>query len=163
MTEWRALTGSDVVDLAVRLRSLDWSWLLADVPALAADFGWAIGPTYRYSVSVGTELGPNTGSVSGRSETADEIGIRVTDFADDDAESRTRVRDAFADMASTITTVLGPPTQRIPGEDAEIRWAGAETTVRLRLFTSNVSLYLCTNNALDLEDQVTAMDEQGLL
>ncbi|WP_433562649.1 DUF6301 family protein [Nocardia sp. CA-151230] len=163
MTEWRALSGPEVGDLAVRLRSLDWSWLLADVPALAANFGWTVETTYRYSVSLGAELGPDSGSVSGRSETADKIDVRVTDYADDDSDGRAHVRDAFVDMASAITSVLGPPALRCPGEFAEIRWSGAETTVRLRQFTSSVSLYLCTNTSLALEDQVTAMDEQGLL
>ncbi|MFE3188712.1 DUF6301 family protein [Nocardia sp. NPDC059240] len=163
MTEWRALAGPDVAELALRLRSLDWSWQLADVPALAVDFGWTIGTTYQYSVSVGTELGPRTGSVSGRSETADDISIRVTDYADDDSNGRGHVRDAFANMTSAIISALGPPTLRIPGEDAEIRWAGTETTLRLRDLASCVSLYLFTNSALDLEDRVSALDEQGLL
>ncbi|MEV0464125.1 DUF6301 family protein [Nocardia tengchongensis] len=163
MADWRALSGPEVGDLAVRLLALDWSWLFADVPAVATAFGWTVGTVSPYSVSLGTALGPNRGSVSVRSEKASNIAVKVTDYADDDADGRAQVRDAFADMASAITAVLGAPTLRSPGEYAEIRWAGTETTIRLRWFDASVALYLFTNEALDLEDQEAALDEQGLL
>ncbi|WP_040861317.1 DUF6301 family protein [Nocardia niigatensis] len=163
MTEWRVLPGPEVGKLAVRLASLDWSWSLTDVPALAEDFGWTVRRSYRSSVSLDGELGPDSANVSGRSGTANKIEVRVTNYADDDSSGRARVRDAFADMTSAVTAALGAPTLRSPGEYAETRWAGTQTTVRLREFKNSVSLYLYANEALALEDQATAMDEQGLL
>jgi hypothetical protein len=42
MTEWRALTDDEIVDLATGLRSLKWSWRVDDAPQVAAAFGWEI-------------------------------------------------------------------------------------------------------------------------
>lgn len=163
MTEWRSLTAPEVADLAVRLQSLEWSWLLTDVPALAAEFGWAVERIGPSSARLDTGFGMASGEVSGGSEHPGRIRVQVTDFADDDAAGRAWVRDAFTDMAIAITGALGPPTLREPGKEAEIRWAGAQTTVRLWQFTSSVSLFLMTNALLAAEDEITEMDEKGLL
>lgn len=73
--------------------------------------------------------------------------------------------DAFVRMAAALGTSLGEPTDRRPGADAEIHWAGADTTLVLGISGSAVHLQLATNQRLALDEELRQMDEdeEGLL
>ncbi|NEW39045.1 hypothetical protein GV793_08995 [Nocardia cyriacigeorgica] len=161
MTEWRALTDGEVTDLATRLRSLEWSWRVADGPELAEGFGWQVVLTEPEWVMLDTGFGMGSGEIRGEDDKAVAIEVRVTEFADDSA--RARIRDAFASMADALAAALGAPTARVPGEFPQIRWAGAESTLVLQAMTVSVVLTLVTNTRLADDDRNAALEDQGLL
>ncbi|WP_280234054.1 DUF6301 family protein [Nocardia cyriacigeorgica] len=161
MTEWRALSEGEVTDLATRLRSLEWSWQVADGPELAERFGWRVLLSEPEWVLLDTGLGTGSGEIRGEEEKAVAIEVRVTEFAD--ATERARTRDAFALMADALTDALGAPSARIPGEFPQIRWAGAESTLVLQDMAVSVVLTLVTNARLAADDRNAELEEQGLL
>ncbi|WP_306361455.1 DUF6301 family protein [Nocardia sp. CC227C] len=163
MREWRALTDSEFVELATRLRSLDWSWNLDDAPPLIADFGWTINNTLSQLVKFDTGFGRSTGGVSSLGGRAADISVQVTTYAGRDAEGRARVLDTFAGYTAALIGAIGEPTARLPGEYPEIRWAGAQTTLRLQALSSSVTLHLMTNEGLARHDRIVRLQEQGMM
>ncbi|AFT99879.1 DUF6301 family protein [Nocardia brasiliensis] len=163
MTEWRASSDTEVVRLANRLRSLDWSWQMADVPQLAAAFGWNVQTVLPQSVMLDVGLGMASGGIQGRNGQAEIIEIGVAAGAARDAEGQALVRDTFARLASAITEALGSPTSRLPGEIPEIRWADTDFTLQLICFKTTVRLFLVTNTWLAVHDETVALQEQGLI
>jgi hypothetical protein len=87
------------------------------------------------------------------------VRLRLTDYAGQWDQSQ----DAFARMAAALRTSLGEPTDRKPGTDAEIHWAGADTTLVLDRTGGSVYLELVTNKRLSLDEELRQMDEEGLL
>ncbi|ATL67398.1 DUF6301 family protein [Nocardia terpenica] len=163
MTEWRRLTDSEVVDLATRLRSFNWSWRLADVPILADAFGWQVQTTRPDWVLLDDGFGMASGHVHGRNGAVESIELRVTDYATDDPRGREQVRDAFAGMAVALGASFGEPSARKPGESAEIRWAGPDTTVQLIRVGNSVRLHLVANDYLRDRDRAVELEAEGLL
>lgn len=78
MTGWRALTDDEIVELATGLRSLDWSWQLQDVPAIAARIDWKVLMTRKDWVMLDCGFGLSSGSVNGRDGVAESIELMVT-------------------------------------------------------------------------------------
>ncbi|NKY27760.1 DUF6301 family protein [Nocardia gamkensis] len=163
MTEWRALDDAQIVELATRLLSLDWSWRMADTPQLAAEFGWEVQSLGAKSAILDTGFGMASGGVQGRDEHAEVIEVAVTSRATRDTAGRASLRDAFARMASVLTDGLGAPSSQHPGEDPEIRWAGEKTTLQLVCLRTTVRLYLVTNSWLAMHDKTVELQEQGLI
>ncbi|WP_405165573.1 DUF6301 family protein [Nocardia sp. NBC_01499] len=163
MTEWRALSDADIVELANRLLSLDWSWQMSDVPELASQFGWQIQSVRPQSVILDAGLGMASGRVHGRDSRAEIVELAITTRAAEDAAGRTLVLDMFAWTTSVLTAALGEPSSRIPGELPEIRWAAEETTLRLMCLSATVRLFLVTNAWLTLHDETVELQEQGLI
>ncbi|MGW5450589.1 DUF6301 family protein [Nocardia sp. NPDC003979] len=163
MKRWETLSENEIAELSTRLRNLDWSWQMTDVDALAADFGWEVQATRPDSVRLDVGFGRGSGSVRGYRGAATKIDLAVTAFTGDTTATRTAVRDTFAAMVAAITGAIGAPTSRIPGEYAEVRWAGPDTTLRLVEMTSNIHLYLNTNTDLAAHDETVRYQEQGLL
>jgi hypothetical protein len=157
MTGWRALDDTEIVELALRLRSLPWSWRLADVPELAAEFGWHIERIGPHSVSVDVGFGMDSGGVDGRDGQAKHIVQSVTDSDSDKADS---VWDAFVRMTHALTGALGEPTTRIPGEYPQVRWAGPQHTLALIALPNVVDLELVPNEQLALDDEGDALAEE---
>lgn len=157
------MTDTEVGRLAAQLKSLTWPLLMADASQLAAGFGWTTLSSKPDSVMVDTGSGLAGGRISGRSGYVDGIEVRITDLVGQDDASRAAVGNAFVAAAAAITSAIGAPTTRTPGEFAEIRWAGTETTLRLMDLTVCVKLYLLTNKKLAYEDAVTELDERGQL
>ncbi|WP_062987648.1 DUF6301 family protein, partial [Nocardia anaemiae] len=118
MTGWRALDDAEIVVLALRLRSLDWSWRLADVPELAAEFGWHVERIGPDSARLDTGFGLASGRVDGLDGQAHHIVQRVTDIDSDEADN---VWDAFVRMTRALTEALGEPTTRLPGDYPQVR------------------------------------------
>ncbi|WP_433759743.1 DUF6301 family protein [Nocardia sp. CA-135398] len=156
MTGWRALSDAEIVVLALRLRSLHWSWWLADVQDLAAEFGWRIERIGPHSVSVDVGFGLDSGGVDGWDGQAHHIVQSVTDSASDEADS---VWNAFVRMTRALTDALGAPTMRIPGEYPQVRWAGPQQTLMLRALPNVVNLELVPNEQLALDDEGEALAE----
>ncbi|MEU2177739.1 DUF6301 family protein [Nocardia sp. NPDC019219] len=160
MTEWRALTDSEIVDLAAGLRSLDGSQPMDAVPRLAEDFGWKVLTAHPDRAMLDAGFGMASGKIHGRAGLIVDIKLRVTDFAPNDADGRSRSRDAFAAMAAALTGALGDPTTRVPGVTAEVRWAGPETTLVLEDLGRSVQLSLTANSWLRLHDQAVELGRQ---
>ncbi|MGW4774087.1 DUF6301 family protein [Nocardia sp. NPDC004278] len=156
MTRWRALDDTEIVALALRLRSLHWSWRLADVPKLAAEFGWHVERIGPHSVSVDVGFGLDSGGVDGWDGQAHHIVQSVTDSDSDEADS---VWDAFVRMTHALTGALGAPTTQIPGEYPQVRWAGPQQTLMLRALPNVVNLELVPNEQLALDDEGDVLAE----
>ncbi|WP_433201596.1 DUF6301 family protein [Nocardia sp. CA-107356] len=157
MTVWRTLDDTEIVELALRLRSLDWSWRLGDVPELGAEFGWRIERIGQHSASVDVGFGLSSGRVDGWDGQAHHIVQSVTDSDSDKADS---VWDAFVRMTRALTGALGEPTTRIPGEYPAVRWAGPEQTLMLKALPNVVKLKLVPNEQLALDDEGDALAEE---
>ncbi|MEU4315701.1 DUF6301 family protein [Nocardia sp. NPDC024068] len=156
MTEWRVIGDAEVAELAERLRSLRWSWQLADFADLAEIFGWRIEMSDSSSwVMFDSGLGMTSGKALGHDGIVDDIRVMLTDFADADASRRDRIRDLFARYAGVVTEALGEPSYRLPGNAPEVRWAGPSSTLSLRALSTTVSLHLSTNSSLALQDMAT--------
>ncbi|MFC4913243.1 DUF6301 family protein [Actinomadura gamaensis] len=147
-------------DLVRRLKELAWSWRAEDLDALAADFGWQVDGRGERTATLTTPMGFSTGDVDFSAEGAvTHFSVAVCGYADDTPEGLRELQDIFTDDAEAATAVLGEPTSRIPGEDAEIRWKGAETTIRLMRDTALVTLGLARNDYLAEHDWAVS---QGL-
>ncbi|MGY1934188.1 DUF6301 family protein [Nocardia gipuzkoensis] len=163
MTEWRTLSDAEIIELATRLRSLDWSWRMSDIPQLAAEFGWDVQSLGERSAILDVGFGMASGGVQGRGDQAEVIEVAVTSRASRDDAGQASLRDSFARMASTLTSSLGEPSSRQPGEDPEIRWAGEKTTLQLVCLRTTVRLYLVTNSWLVMHDKTIELQAQGLV
>ncbi|MFE3559420.1 DUF6301 family protein [Streptomyces sp. NPDC059193] len=89
----------------------------------------------------------------------ERVRLRLTDYAGQWAQ----VLDAFTRMAAALHTSLGEPTDRKPGADAAIHWAGSDTTLVLERAGGSVYLELVTNKRMSLDEELLRMDEEGLL
>ncbi|WP_406265605.1 DUF6301 family protein [Nocardia sp. NBC_00881] len=163
MAQWRESTDAEIVDLASRLQSVDWSWRIADVPELAAAFGWQVLTAHPNSVTLDNGFGMDSGEVIGRDGRAESIELALTSVASNDVDGRAQARDALARMAAVLTGALGEPTSRKPGRSPEIRWVGAEATLRLVGLSRSVQLCLTANSYLAKEDQAIELEERGLV
>ncbi|MFI6366777.1 DUF6301 family protein [Nocardia sp. NPDC050630] len=164
MVVWRALTDDEIVELATGLPSLDWSWQLQEVPAIAARFDWKVLMTRADWVMLDCGFGLSSGAVTGRDGVAESIKLMVTGSASEDATGQAMVRDAFVRMSGAITAALGEPTARMPGEAAEIRWAFSETTLLLKNLSlaHTVQVTYQTNASLAAFDRSIEFERQGL-
>ncbi|MEV6562601.1 DUF6301 family protein [Nocardia sp. NPDC051756] len=163
MTEWRALSDDQIVDLARRLRSVNWPYPAADIPELAASFGWQVKTTRPEWVRLDAGFGRSSGMIHIDADQAVDLTLQVTDFVDSDPAGMAQTTDAFARMTSALTEGLGEPTARIPGESAEVRWAGAEATIVLRHLDITVQLALIANSRLAARDRTIDLQEKGLI
>ena len=161
-TDWRALTGSDIVDLATRLRSLDGSRPMDTVPQLAEAFGWTVLTAHPDWALLDAGFGMASGKIHGRSGLIVDIKLRVTDFAPDHPAGQAWSRDTFGAMAAALIGAFGEPTSRIRHITTEIRWAGAEATLVLMDVGRSVELSLVANPWLELHDQAIEMAEHEL-
>ncbi|MET7366430.1 DUF6301 family protein [Streptomyces sp. NPDC005566] len=162
MTQWRALSDAEVVELAARLRSLDCTWESGAThsarrstqfprQALMIRPRWDLLDTGFERVG---RAAPRRGRVQDE-QMVERVQLRLTDYARQWAQPL----DAFARMAAALGTSLGEPTDRRPGSDAAIHWAGADTTLILGHSGSAVYLELTTNNRLAGDEELRQMDE----
>lgn len=163
MTQWHAMSDAEIAELGTRLRSLDWSWQVADGPQLATEFGWRVLHSDANWVMLDSGFGLGSGEIRGKEGKAEVIEARVTDFAEESAAGRERIRDAFAAMGEALAQTLGAPTARIPGEFPQLRWAGTNHTLVLHELAVSVVLKLVDNTRLARDDRNVELEEQGLL
>ncbi|MEU0101417.1 DUF6301 family protein [Streptomyces sp. NPDC006267] len=89
----------------------------------------------------------------------ERVRLRLTDYAG----QWDQVLDAFAGMCAALHASLGAPTDRRPGADAAVHWAGCDTTLVLECAGGSVYLERVTNRRLHLDEELLRMDEEGLL
>ncbi|MDA5284111.1 DUF6301 family protein [Streptomyces sp. Isolate_45] len=169
MTQWRALSDTELVEFATRLRSLDCTWELGATQSARRSKQFPrralmIWPRWDL-LDTGFDRVDRVAFGRGRAQQdkqmVERVRLRLTDYAG----QWTLSLDAFVRMAAALRTSLGEPTEFRPGTDAEIHWAGADTTLLLRHSGSAVYLELVTNNRLALDGELRQMDEdeEGLL
>ncbi|MDR7172887.1 hypothetical protein J2W56_006653 [Nocardia kruczakiae] len=163
MPERRALSDTEIADLAAVLVDLDWSWKMADAPGIATSFGWEVRAARPQWVTFDVGFGMDTGKIRGRDDHAHSIQVAVTEGVIDEANGKAWVHDCFVRMSVAVSARIGEPTQKIPGEYPEIRWAATSTTLRLVELDSSVQLFLHTNTYLAEHDAAIEMERQGLL
>ncbi|MBF6300257.1 hypothetical protein IU459_22310 [Nocardia amamiensis] len=151
------MSDGKIIDLAIELRSLVWSWRMDDLMSLLVVFPWRDpiieSPDWaRFDAG----LGAGTCDVIGREGDAERIEVAVTNLAPDDATGRAAVRDAFNRATAALTGALGAPTVQIVGTVPEIRWDGGETTLLLTDLSLMVRLCLVTNTWLASYDETNA-------
>ena len=159
MGERRVLSEQDLVDLAKGLKSLEWSWDPDEVGRIAEEFGWKVES--RRSLSVRLNSGFGTGyadlTEGGKVEQI-SVPVCVPESAET-AEGRTYLQDAFARAVAAFTRGLGEPTERIPGESAEVRWRVDGATIGVKRLSVQVNVYIATNDYIEYIDRAR---EQGL-
>lgn len=151
MTERRVLSDQEIIDLVTRMRSLKWPWKVDEVERMVADFQWEILFRTENNIALETQFGMATGGVE--FEAPDQVvriwGAVSSPVGAENPEERAFTQDAFAHVVAAARRALGEPTQQIPGEDAEVRWRGAESTVGVTSHTVQVNVYLATNKWVD--------------
>ncbi|WP_189954772.1 DUF6301 family protein [Streptomyces roseolus] len=162
MTRWRALSDTEVVELATRLQALDRTWELGATPSARRAPGFTrralvIRPRWD---ALDTVLEREDGEGARRrrereEETVERVRLRLTDHA----HRWDQTLDAFARMSTALRDVLGEPTDRSPGRYAAIHWVGTDTTLLLERSESSVYLELVTNKRLALDEELQRLDE----
>jgi hypothetical protein len=143
-----------IVELALQLQSLVWSWRMDNLMRLLVVFGWR-DPIIQSSdwVRFDSGLGPGSCNVIGSDGDAERIEIALTTLASDDAAGRAAVHEAYTRAATALTDALGTPTAEIVDSSPEIRWSGEETTLLLTDLGLAVRLRLVANSWLTNYDQ----------
>ncbi|GAA2101617.1 DUF6301 family protein [Actinomadura alba] len=159
MTDRRVLSEQEVADLVTGLGSLEWSWEPDEVDGVAERFGWKVesrrGRSVRLDVGFGVASGFFYLSRAGK---VDRISVAACRSASaESAEGRAYVQDAFADVVAAVTRALGEPTERVPGESAEVRWRGDEATVGVKHLSVQVNVFLATNEYVDEFDRAVEL------
>ncbi|MYQ78115.1 hypothetical protein GTW64_13465 [Streptomyces sp. SID4923] len=162
MTQWHALSDSEVVELAARLRSLDCTWELGATTASRRSSRFTrkalmIRPQWDL-LRTGYERAGRRRRAQDE-DMVERVRLRLTEYAVGWAPSL----DAFVRMAAALEASLGAPTERRPGAPAAMRWAGPDTTLVLENVGDSVYLELVTNTRLSLDEDMLRMDEEGLL
>ncbi|MGW5441170.1 DUF6301 family protein [Nocardia asteroides] len=161
MTDWRALPAEETADLAKALHSLDWSWALDDVSAVAEKFGWHIISSRPRRIRVDTAIGPDSGTFRAKDGQVTRIDLQLTDFATPDQNAE--VSASFDGMSAAITAELGEPSAHVAGPPPQLRWAGPEATLVIERSAASVWMYLITNARRADDDRNIELDELGLL
>ncbi|MCP2343618.1 DUF6301 family protein [Actinomadura rupiterrae] len=160
MTEKAILPDDRIGELATAFRDLDWSWSAQDVPDLVASFGWSVHVALKNTVWLDDGLGPASADVKIQDGArAVMINAATCTSVDPDAtgaqaaRDRSWLRDEFARVAGLASERLGAPSARIPGDEPEVRWQGAETTVGVRSSEVRVTLFVALNDYLKTWDE----------
>ncbi|MGY5309585.1 DUF6301 family protein [Nocardia gipuzkoensis] len=158
---WRAMDDLAIVELALQLQSLVWSWRMDNLMRLLVVFGWR-DPIIQSSdwVRFDSGLGPGSCDVIGSDGDAERIEIALTTPASDDAAGRAAVHDAYTRAAAALTGALGAPTAEIVDSSPEMRWGSEETTLLLADLASRVRLRLVTNAWLAHYDEANNLQQR---
>ncbi|MCX4447433.1 MULTISPECIES: DUF6301 family protein [unclassified Streptomyces] len=162
MTQWHALSSSEVVELAARLRSTECTWELGATSSARRSSQFTrkalmIRPQWD-QLRTGFERAGRRRRAEDE-EMVERVRLRLTDYAAGWAPSL----DAFARMAAALETSLGAPTDRRPGTTAAIHWEGPDTTLVLENVGDSVYLELVTNKRLSLDEELLRLEEEELL
>ncbi|MEV6259045.1 DUF6301 family protein [Nocardia sp. NPDC051911] len=158
---WRVMDDLAIVELALQLQSLVWSWRMDNLMRLLVVFGWR-DPIIQSSdwVRFDSGLGPGSCDVIGNGGDAERIEIALTTLASDDAAGRAAVHAAFGEAAAALTAAIGKSTAEIGDSISEIRWTGEETTLLLTDLGLRVRLCLVTNAWLAQYDEANDLQER---
>ncbi|MBC6460511.1 DUF6301 family protein [Actinomadura sp. HBU206391] len=159
MADRRMLPASEVADLVTGLRSLRWAWDPVEIDGVVERFGWKVESRLGRSVRLDAGFGMASGFFYlSRSGKVDRISVAACGSASaESAGGRAYVQDAFAQVVAAATRALGEPTERIPGESAEVRWRGHEATIGVKHQWVQVNVFLATNEYIDEFDRAVEL------
>jgi hypothetical protein len=124
------------------MKATRWSWRVEDAGLLVTQLGWQLAGRADGGIDVElpwalptrtTLLEPWPGGLS-------EVDVNLAACPDDTPETEAAADDAFADFVAIATEVLGPPAETSPGSEPSVLWRSAESTFRIDLFLSEVTL-----------------------
>ncbi|MEU5408158.1 DUF6301 family protein [Nocardia asteroides] len=161
MRTFRSIPIDQAADLADKLSTLDWSWTLADAPAIAEQFGWTVITQRARWIMLDTGYGPGSGTFRAKNSQVTEIELQLTDF--DTPDQNAQFSATFDSITAAITEKLGTPTMDDAVPPPQYRWAGPKATIVLKHSAASVWLYLITNARLADDDRNIELDELGLL
>ncbi|MGW6698902.1 DUF6301 family protein [Nocardia sp. NPDC055049] len=163
MTTWHTRTTEEVADLATRLRAIDWTWQLTEIPRIAEHFGWKVISSKPAWALLDTGLGPASGKAFADNGHVERLQVDASTIGPDTSEGRAEVHAAYSAMAETLVATLGPPTTEINGDLEELRWAGSDSTLLLQELARSIKLALVTNEWLTGFDHRVQLSRQGQL
>ncbi|MFI5502084.1 DUF6301 family protein [Nocardia asteroides] len=165
MTDFRTRTPDEVAELGSRLRALDWSWQLAEIPEIAQRFGWRVVSTSEDDdwAMLDTGMGLASGKVFADDGEVEKIQVSVSTIGPDTVETHTLVQQAYTAMAARLVATLGTPSAQTTDDNPQVRWAGSASTLILAALTRTVTLTLASNEWLELFDEGIELSRQGQL
>ncbi|MEU3010768.1 DUF6301 family protein [Nocardia asteroides] len=165
MTDFRTRTPDEVAELGSRLRALDWSWQLAEIPEIARQFGWRVVTTSEDDdwAMLDTGMGLASGKVFADDGDVEKIQVSVSTIGPDTGETHTLVQQAYTAMAARLAATLGAPTAQLTDDNPQVRWAGSESTLILAAPARTITLTLASNEWLELFDDGVELSRQGQL
>ncbi len=142
----RVVPISEFEPLLQRWASLDWQWDRPFLDQLLAEWGWHIEAQAPGILRVRTDLPHADVAIINLDENNELRSLSVFATATlpinewADANAKAFVRDAFVDVVEGVTTVLGQPTDRLPGDEPEVRWTLNGATLAVGAGPSTVEL-----------------------
>ena len=133
---------ASVRELASWLAS--WTWPMTREHALdtAEQFGWVLADDQPDSLLWDTGLPPGS-SATVLGDVVADVAVRTSERVSADADGRRVLRDVFADQVQAVSSVLGEPAAREPGQRPSATWdldGGATLTVGLSARSSSWTL-----------------------
>ncbi|MEV0684046.1 DUF6301 family protein [Nocardia sp. NPDC050378] len=163
MTDFRTRTPDEVADLSSRLRTLDWSWQLDEIPAIAERFGWDVVSTDEDWAMLDTGFGLASGKVFADDGEVERIQVGLSTIGPDTSETRALVQQAYTAMTARLAADLGAPSAEITDDPRQTRWSGIDSTLILEELDRSLTLTLASNDWLDLFDEAGRLSQQGRL
>ncbi|MGY0503249.1 DUF6301 family protein [Nocardia sp. FBN12] len=163
MTAWRTRTPEEVADLAIRLRAVDWTWQLTEIPRIAEHFGWTVISSKPAWALLDTGLGPASGKAFADNGLVERLQVDASTIGPDTIETRTQVHATYTAMADALVAALGEPTAEADGDLRELRWARPDSTLLLQELARSIKLSLVTNEWLTGFDHRVQLSRQGQL
>jgi hypothetical protein len=136
MVEPRVLSPEQIAELAGRLAELHWSWSVSQLDRVVGELGWTVAAAPQgQSHSAVLRTGLPVDGLADLVLTGDgtgEVVVRVSDPVEPDTpQGLAFSRDAFAQMVRAVTTAIGEPADRHPGEAPEVRWPASSGVLRV--------------------------------
>ncbi|MFD5178445.1 DUF6301 family protein [Nocardia sp. NPDC058379] len=165
MTDFRTRTPDEVAELGSRLRALDWSWQLADIPEIAEQFGWRVVSTSEDDdwAMLDTGMGLASGKVFADDGDVEQIEVSASTIGPDSTETHTLVQQSYTAMGGRLEATLGAPSARIADDNPQLRWTGSDSTLILAALPRSITLTLASNEWLELFDEGVELSRQGQL
>jgi hypothetical protein len=165
LTDFRTRTPDEVAELGGRLRALDWSWQLAEIPQIAERFGWRVVATSEDDdwAMLDTGLGSASGKVFADDGDVEQIQVSASTIGPDTDQTHTLVQQAYTAMAARLEATLGAPSARITDGSPQLRWTGSASTLILAALPRSITLTLASNEWLELFDEGVELSRQGQL
>ena len=144
--------------LLVRLRTYEWEWTEAELPALARHLGWErVAGNDGAVLYSDTALGLTGSEVKVLRDGAavDSIVVRVVGLN----VGRAAAHDAFVTVVRAGTELFGEPTNRIQDDDPRVDWRDERTTLSVMRIGETAAVSLMPNHRRDFWD--TEFDVSG--
>jgi hypothetical protein len=151
------------------LRDTRLSWSVAEIPELVRRLGWTMvdmAPDEGAIAAADWDAGDNEILIGFTEKRVDDINMRIADVGDAgfaDTPGRPAARaflyDALALALAVAEDVLGPPSDRRPGENPEVSWRRADDTIRIERLVNSVSVVWANNEFQDYWDALEVEPE----